>query len=222
MRAIVVAALVSAAAALVLGAGSAARAQSDSTRGQVLDRTYACAVFVRGGAYLITARAHAGTRSNGSWARLPYAGVRSGVFSGGAGNLVAWITSGKPVATTLIDQDYDAFDVKTYGTVGVRRDSCRRSSASVSLAPAGLRGGAAEPLGTGFECFVPRQVLVRVRAVFPGAGSLHAGRDFQTAHVPVRQAKLAVRSIAGKPLVYAAVRDDGQARLYTATSCSPD
>ena len=39
--------------------------------------------------------------------------------------MLAWVTSGKPTATTTVDQDFEAFDVKTFGTVGVRRDACR-------------------------------------------------------------------------------------------------
>ncbi len=210
------------AAMLALVAGSAALAGPDSRRTPVLDHTYACAVFVRGGAYLLDARAHAGTRLDGKWARLPYAGVRSGVFSGGAGNLVAWITSGKPVSTTMIDQDYDAFDVKTSGTVGIRREGCRRTSASIPLSSAGLRGGAAPPLGNEYECFVPKQVIVRVRASIQGSAALRAGLDYRTTHVPIVEAQLAVRTLGGKPLVYADVTRSGRARLFAAKSCSPD
>jgi hypothetical protein len=208
-------------AMFALVAGSAALAGRDSSRAQVLDNTYTCAVFVRGGAYLLDVRAHAGTLLNGKWARLPYAGVRSGVFSGGAGNLVAWITSGKPVSTTMIDQDYDAFDVKTSGTVGIRREGCRRTSASVPLSSIGLRGGAAPPLGNKYECFVPKQVIVRVRAFVEGSAALRGGVDYQTTHVPTVEAQLAVRTLGGKPLVYADGTHSGRARLFAAKSCSP-
>ena len=101
----------------------------------------------RGGVYLVETHAHAGTRRAGAWARLPYASIRTGAFSGGAGNLLAWITSGKPTPETMIDQDYDTFDVKTFGTVGVRRESCRPTSLRVPLAIDALIGGVAPPLG---------------------------------------------------------------------------
>ena len=221
MRALGATALAAVAATLVLVAGSVARGDAGSARTTVLDRTYACAVFVRGGTYLIDARAHAGTRLHGAWARLPYASVRSGVFSGGAGNQVAWVTSGKPVATTMIDQDEDAFDVKTFGTVGIRKDGCRRSSARVPLTPVGLHGGVAPPLGNAYECFTPKHVLIRVRTVFSGSGGLVAGQSFNTTHQPVREAKLAVRTVTGKPLVYADTTERGRARLFTAKGCTP-
>ena len=142
------------------------------------------------------------------------------MFSGGAGNLLAWITSGKPTPETMIDQDYDTFDVKTFGTVGVRRESCRPTSLRVPLAMDGLIGGAAPPLGDERECFAPKQVVVRVRATLGAPGSLRRGDDFESTHTPVREAKLAVRTLAGKPLVYADLRESGKARLFTAKGCS--
>lgn len=210
---------ISAAIALVaVAAGSSARAEIHA--GVVLDRTYTCAVFLRGGAYLLDTHAHAGTKRGGAWARLPYAGVRSGVFSGGTGNQLVWITSGKPTKSTVVDQDYDTFAVATFGTVGVRRDSCRQTSGSVPLTPSGMQGGAAAPLGSEFECFAPKQVVVRVRAVLASPGALRSGEAFQTAHVPIREAKLAVRTLTGKTLVYADVQEGGKARLFAAKGCT--
>ena len=160
-------------AVCALVVGSAARAEGQAT--PTLDRTYVCAVILRGGAYLLDAHAHSGTKRGGTWARLPYAGVRTGVFSGATGNLLAWITSGRPAKGTMADQDYDAFDVATFGTVGVRRESCRGMSGSVAVSPSGLRGGSAAPLGNEFECFAPKQVVVRVRAVLAAPGALRRG-----------------------------------------------
>jgi hypothetical protein len=195
------------------------QARADVTAGRVIDRTYACAVVPRGGARLLNARAHAGTRLAGAWAKLPYAAIRTGVFSGATGNILAWVTSGTPSATTTIDQEFETFDVKTYGTVGVRVDGCRSSRAVVALTAAGLTGGAAAPLGNEYDCAAPRQVVVRLRAVFGSTGSLHRGQDLLTSHAPAREAELAVRTPAGKPLSYAHVRESGQARLFTAKGC---
>jgi hypothetical protein len=198
--------------------GSAARAEPGAAG--VIDRTYRCAVFFRGGTYLLDSRAHAGSRVDAGWARLPYAGIRSGVFSGEAGNLVAWVTSGKPTPSSMIDQDYDAFPVKTYGTVGIRREGCREVATRIPLSSAGLRGGPAPPLGDSYECYAPRQVLVRVRAVLAAPAVLRRGEDFSTTHVPVREAKLAARTLAGKALVYADVVESGKARLFAARGCT--
>ncbi len=187
----------------------------------VLDVTYTCASVLGGGEYAIDSRAHAGTRLNGSWARLPYAGLRTGVFSGATGNLLAWVTAGEPVTTTTIDQEFDTFDVRTNGTIGVRRELCRSSKAAVPLASAGLRGGGAPPLGAEYDCAAPRRVLLRIRAVLRGPASLR-GSEFQSSHVPIREAKIAVRTLAGQPLSYAEVRESGKATLFTARRCRSD
>ncbi len=213
-------------AVCALVGGSTARAEGRAT--PTLDRTYVCGVFIRGGAYLLDARAHSGTKRGSTWARLPYAGVRtgldaavSGARGAGAPNLLVWITSARPTKGTMADQDYDAFDVNTLGTVGVRRESCRRTSGSVALSPSDLRGGLAAPVGKKFECFAPKQVVVRVRAVLAAPGALRAGQDFENAHIPVREAKLAVRTLTGKPLVYADVSESGRARIFT-KGCSQE
>lgn len=204
--------------AALLAVGSA-RADTDATTA-VLDRTYTCSIPLHGGIYRIESRAHPGARTGRSWTKLAYAGIRSGVFSGGTGNLVAWVTAGKPIATTTIDQEFWTFDVKTFGTVGIRSELCRPTQAAVPLTATGLRGGAAAPLGAEYECEVPRRVLVRVRAVVPSSASLR-GREFRSTHAPVREAKLAVRTPAGKPLAYAEVSESGKARLLTAKVCAP-
>jgi hypothetical protein len=200
-----------------LAAGSA-HAGPSSEAAFVLDRTYSCAIALHGGIYQLENRAHPGARSGRAWSKLAYAGLRAGVFSGGTGNLLAWISAGKPAKTTTVDQEFWTFDVKTFGTVGISGRACNPSGASVPLTAAGLRGGEAAALGSELKCDVPRRVLVRVRAVLPSRASLH-GREFESVHVPVQEAKLAVRTLAGKPLTYATVSQTGKATLFTAKGC---
>lgn len=126
---------------------------------------------------------------------------------------------GEAVATTTIDQEFETFDVKTFGTVGIRNDLCRPSTASVPLTASGLRGGATAPLGGEYQCEAPTRVLVRIRAVLPSRASLR-GKEFQSLHVSVREAKLAVRTLAGKPMAYADVSETGKARLFAAKGCA--
>ena len=205
--------------AALLAVGSA-RADVEATTA-VLDRTYTCSIPLHGGIYQLENRAHPGSRSSGSWTKLAYAGLRAGVFSGGTGNLLAWISAGKPTKTTTVDQEFWTFDVRTFGTVGIRGNLCNPTNAAVPLTPAGLRGGPAAPLGDELKCDVPRRVLVRLRAVLPSRASLH-GTEFESVHAPVREAKLAVRTLSGKPLSYATVSQSGKATLFTARGCVPD
>jgi hypothetical protein len=208
--------------ACVLAAGAlavgSAHAGPDSEAAFVLDRTYSCAIALHGGIYQLESRAHPGARSGGAWAKLAYAGLRAGVFSGGTGNLLAWVSAGQPAKTTTVDQEFWTFDVRTYGTIGISGRACNPSRASVPLVAKGLRGGAAEPIGDELKCDVPRRVLVRLRAVLPSRASLH-GREFESTHVPVLEAKLAVRTLSGKPLAYATVSRTGKATLFTAKGC---
>jgi hypothetical protein len=218
MRNVATAAIVAMLAVGALAGGSTARAELEATR--VLDRTFTCAISPRGGLYLVDTRAHSGTRLQGKWAKLAYAGLRSGNFGLATGNMLAWVTSGKPTAATTVEQDFEAFDVNVFGTVGVRRDACRAAAAPIPLTPAGLRGGPAGALGVEYECPASRQVIVRFRTVLAATGRLKQGDDFLTAHVPVLEAKLAVRTVAGKPLAYGEVIASGKARLLTARGCT--
>lgn len=201
--------------ALVVGS---AHAGPRSETAFVLDRTYSCAIALHGGIYQLENRAHPGARASGSWTKLAYAGLRAGVFSGGTGNLLAWISAGKPAKGTTLDQEFWTFDVKTFGTIGISGRSCNPTRASIPLSVAGLRGGAAAALGSELECDVPRRVLVRLRGVLAVKASLH-GRQFESVHVPVLEAKLSVRTPAGKPLTYATVSQTGKATLFTARGC---
>lgn len=214
LRRLVPAALVAALAAIAAVSASATPSAS-----RTIDRTFTCAIQPRGGAYELESRAHAGTRSGGSWAKLPYAALRAGLFTAATGNLLAWVTAGRPAPATTVDQEFETFDVNTLGTIGIRAELCRASKQRVVLGRSHLRGGAATPLGDEYECGGLRRVLVRVRAILASPSSL-GGTELLTLHVPVRKAELAARTLSGKPLVYAEVLETGKARLFTATGCS--
>lgn len=203
---------------LVVGVLAVGSASAGPDARFVLDRTYACAVPLQGGIYQVESRAHPGSRLSGTWTKLAYAGVRSGVFSGGSGNLLAWVSAGKPTKTTTVDQEYWTFGVQALGTAGVRGPGCNPSNAAVPLSAGGLRGGAADPLGSELRCETPKQVLVRLRAVL-AARAVPRGKELVSIHVPIREAKLAVRTVTGKPLSYATVTETGKSTLFTAKGC---
>jgi hypothetical protein len=102
---------------------------------------------------------------------------------------------------------------------------CVRSTASVPFTSRGLSGGAASVFEDDFGCPAPKRVLVHVRAVFPGRVALRLGSPFPGdakrwfAIADVDEGAVAVRTLKGKPIAYATVKDTGKARVFTRGSC---
>lgn len=103
---------------------------------------------------------------------------------------------------------------------------CTRTRAPVRLSAGTLKRRATGPLEETFDCAAPRRVLVRVRAMFHVPTVLESGRPWGypalTAEGEVREAALAVRTQAGRPLAFATVSESGNVRLFTARSCVKD
>ena len=85
-----------------------------------------------------------------------------------------------------------------------------------------MRGGPAGALGAAYDCAAPRRVIVRFRAVLAATGRLKQGDDYFTVHVPILEAKLVVRTVAGKPIAYAEVGASGKAKLFVGRGCAAD
>jgi hypothetical protein len=209
-------------AAGLLG-GSSARADVAASR--IVDRTLLCAPALSGGLRQVEARAHAGIREGrSSWKQLPFAVLATGSVGSRLTrleNALGWVTAGTPSGTTTMDYDFNLAWPHTDGTVALNRRRCRTSSANVPLTVGRLSGGRAGVFGDAYKCAAPRRVLVRVRAVFSSASGLHGDSLFLRTNTPLESAQLAMRSEAGRPLVYADVLDAGRARLFTASSCFP-
>src|SRR5262249_37788901 len=127
-----------------------------------------------------------------------------------------------PSADTTVGSDGEDFPVRGGGTLGVNTSVCHPSSANVSLSSSGLRGGAVSQTWIKVDCIVPRRVVLRIRATVDGSSSLREGaRIFVATNAPVREAKLAVRTPAGKLLMYGDTTQSGRARLFTAKGCMP-
>ena len=189
----------------------------------IIDRTYACTTVLLGGLRQVEVRAHAGSRLDGQWSKLAFAGVSTG---GNAGrpdasvppvSALAWITSGAPGPHTTVDDEYDAFSVQTGGTLGRNTELCRPVTARVELSRAGLRGGDVRAETHAFDCDAPKRVLIRLRATALGSASLQErGRIFVATGATISGAELAVRTPSGKLLAYAAVDQSGRSRQFTA------
>lgn len=189
----------------------------------LLDRTFSCGTVPLGGLYQVEARGHAGDRTAGLWSRLAYAGVSTGGNGGRPDTSIppvsslAWISAGVPSPGTTIDETYDAFSAQTGGTIGRNTELCRPATERVALSRAGLRGGDVGRQARTVDCDAPRRVLVRLRATAAGSAALRErGRIFVATSTPIVRAELAVRTPAGKLLVYATVDQSGRARQYVA------
>jgi hypothetical protein len=200
--------------------------QASASAPRIIDRTLVCTTALVGGVRKITVRGHRGIRQSASeWRQLAFAVVASGTVASATESLdvsLAWITAGAPGGHTSMDQPTGwPHYPHNEGTVAFNRRHCTPSAARVPLVPARMDGGAASPLGEEIDCFTPRRVLVRLRAVMQSPPLLFGAQSFLKSIVPARESSLAVRTLSGKPLVFANVLASGRAKLYTARSCVP-
>lgn len=200
-------------------------AEARPAASKVIDRTLLCSTSPSGGIYEVEARAHAGVReSRSKWKTLPFAVVTSGSTGSAAtqlDNSLAWITAGRPSSATAVEEHLFPTPVLANGTLALSREHCRTVATRIPLTSKGLRGGAASQLGESLDCESPRRVLIRVRATFQSPAALRERDRFLRTTVPIAEASLAMRTQAGKPLVYAEVVQSGRTRLFTAGSCMP-
>jgi hypothetical protein len=210
-------------------ATSAAGGGATASAPVVIDRTLACNAVALGGIREVEARAHRGYKFGSEWQKLPYAVVSSGAEGGGVGgrtlapdNSLVWITAGSPSAATTVDDEYLTYPVRNSGTLGLNTTICNPAKKRIPLTQSGLESAGAISLLEEYDCPSPRVVLVRVRAVASSQATPRRRGFFQAIGVPVQEAELAVRTAAGKPLVYAQVLQSGRTRLFTASRCAPD
>jgi hypothetical protein len=211
-RVLTAAALAILAVAVAAATGLAAReAGSAPAASRVLDRTYTCTASPFLSRRWIVPFAQPGVREFGSttdWHSLATVSLHTGtnyddttVMSVGAG-----------------------FPEPTEGVHGVtlNRQLCRTRAPRIPLSSRGLVGGPVAPLGEQLKCRATAKVVVRIRALFVAPTSLRPGPFGMSAtSVPVTRAAIAVRTKAGKPLVFAEVFASGRARLFTGRGCTP-
>jgi hypothetical protein len=187
----------------------------------VFDRTLQCRPLLTGGIHEVELRAHSGVRASPNvWRKLPFAMVTNGNVN--YEDAFAWITAGRPSASTLLGESYFQSHVRDHGTLGIRLGAgCRATRAKVAFSTKGLAGGQASQLGEVYDCETPREVLVRVRATLE-SGSLRARAGFLRAATPLADAAFMVRTPSGRPIAYASVASSGTTRLFTATGCSKE
>lgn len=189
-------------------------AGAQATKTRVVERTLVCSTGVQGGA------------------RVMYLSAKSAY---GAGDRLEWLaqasvaTAGQPLPykpyyrPTLagVTAGWPPPPQVTSGGLGFDSKLCSATRRPVPFSRRGLTGGAAAQLGDEYSCVVPRSLLVRVRAVFRVPTALKAlDRRSFSAIGRIEKGQLAVRTLTGKPLVYAEVFDSGKARLFTTGNCT--
>ncbi len=208
---------------------AAARTRSDAAVCvAVIDHTYMCDTTFLGGLYELKNRAHAGIRAGSGWSKLPYVVAGSGGWAAPVTGLssapsysLAWITAGVPTEATTVGGNGEVFSVRGGGTIGV----------NASRVPPDVREGGAERRGAcaAAKCRSPGSRSTASCLGVSSSGSARRStastalreraRIFVATNAPAREAKLAVRTPAGKPLNYAQVDQTGAARLFTAKGC---
>lgn len=207
----IVAALVAA-----IDAGMVANAQPAQSR--TFDRTLLCRTGIQAGQRELYVFASSGFRfvdDPSRWHRLAQVRVTSPTHASSSpetGGASAGVHAGSPKPP--LDQPYSNESSLALGV-----NLCRSTRALVPLTARGLSGGLVNKLGENFECYPPKQVLVRVRAVFASPTTPRRRGDYLYASVPMREGRIAVRTQTGKPLVYGEALETGKARLFLAGSC---
>lgn len=184
------------------GSASVSGSGTEPSASRVIDKTFVCATELRGGIREIEVQ---------------------------AGN-TPWV------------KGFALFDVSTHWVpdfilAGVGDDvvdwnprRCKAARLTVPLEPRGLtRVPPWGDTGTELDCETPREVVIRVRAMFrapvtPRRVSWDSVGSFSVllARGKLVEALLAVRTRSGKPLVHAFVDKKRQARLFAAPTCYPD
>jgi len=189
------------------------RASPGATR--LVDRTLVCNTGFANGVRSITVTARSAFGKGGKLEWLAQATVATpGALIPSKRNAylptLAGTTAGWPPPAPL-----------TSGGMGFSTKRCSGTRAKVPLSPRGLSGGAASQLGEELKCVTPKRVLLRTRTTFrePTTPELDRKAGWYGANARIERGQVAVRTLAGKPLVYGEVADSGKARLFTAKGC---
>jgi hypothetical protein len=189
-----------------------------SAAARVIDRTFRCNIGRQAGVPKIEVGVAAGTRVRGRLTRLAQATIitfEDNNFKEEDSLHVAGMTAGWPPPAT----------VPGGGGLSISLDQCTPVVGSPPLRPRGLSGGPIDAYEDTYECFPPRRVLVRTRAVFRRPTNLRfdrrGGRSLGTIG-RITRGEIVAATLKGRPIVYAEIFESGKARLFTDADCVPD
>jgi hypothetical protein len=203
--------------ALVPSAFGVSAGPSEVVASKIVDRTLACTTEVHAGIRLMTvsfASAAAGQTEWDGQKALAHALLHTG-------GPILDTSTGPPSFSggeLLVDMRAGA---RRAGTLVISR-KCKSTKTRVALSTRRLGGGAASPFADTFQCYPPKRILVRVRAVFRTPTVLRRVGGILVTSAAIREASFAARTESGNPLVYGAVAESGKARLFTAGGCVRD
>lgn len=171
---------------------------------KVVDRTLLCTIYVQ-------------------------AGLRQIELSARSGVPDQWEPSVSAQSFGLPNTIYGTLVSMSLGGLYYDISRCKATRAKVPLTPKGLSGGRASQFEDKFDCAASRRVVVRARAVFEEPVRVRVDwtdstrRHKQAEAVGRAQtAAFAIRTEAGRPIVYGDVLPSGAGRLFTGKGCFPD
>jgi hypothetical protein len=208
MRAVALCALLATMSATLVAA-AVHDASASPAASRIVDRTLQCRVGYSNGARLLLLTVRSAARRGDKLDWLAHATVATPGNPLSRQNMqptLAGVSAGWPPPPPF-----------TSGGLGYDNTRCGPSRAKVPLSPKGLRGGVASAFGEDLRCIVGKSVVIHLRATFSQAVTEEPNKagDAVTALGRMLTGEIAVRTPAGKPLVYAAVADGGRARLFT-------
>jgi hypothetical protein len=175
---------------------------------KTVDRTFSCAVGVKGGIRSLDVDARTGYKRGERFEWL------------GQVTLSTWqLGKSQPLSMAGVTAGWPPPSPKLQGGLAFDTSLCTAQRGRIALTRRGLAGGPASFWGDAYRCFTPSRVLVRVRAQLAEPASLERNKTSLGAITRVLRGQVAVATAAGKPVAYGEVLESGKARLFVARSC---
>jgi hypothetical protein len=186
-----------------------------STTSRIIDRTFLCSIALPPPGYPDPGVRHGAIGvSSGPIYELP-PGSAGGKSGGGSGVRDKTGSGGIEILRGA--------EAERAGGVWVTRSVCTWArKLRIPLTPQGLPGPPIR-FNKGFECTVPRRILVRVRALARRPVNWTVSGEYLRVTSDLLESHLAVRTFpARKPLALAVIDQKGDSRLYASPRCVED